>query len=437
MKTRNILIFALSIGATSIASAQSKVTVVFDWITQNYSVRTDDSDGPILKRTEDARHRVNVGDEVGVIIANINPKLYGAKFKIETRPAAGRALIEGITGLLTDGVKSSAGGQNQGDPSGLNDDLFNIFRAELAKAAVVIETQLELKKFADKFDANYARTAVSDFQRQVTASVRTKAELENFALSKDSISALKKDWDSRIKSTKDALDHWRNTVDPNPAADSADLRTARREYSAQSLTIEAIAKLSKECLAVINLASDDDNFTIESDTKVVTDSDDIIIVTELSAKKPSDDAEEQKPFSDLFFAKRELKDYSVGIAYDELVDQSFVIRNDVIALGATDSHRIGLNALYHIPFGNDGGSTSWAFSLGAGIKTDEELRTYFGLSLYFGKEKRGVFTIGYAFGKVTKLDGYELGNSLPEGETTIPTKRATDKKMFIGFSFRQ
>ena len=164
-----------------------------------------------------------------------------------------------------------------------------------------------------------------------------------------------------------------------------------------------------------------------------------MITTEISAKKPSDDAEIQKPFSDLFFAKRELKDYSVGIAYDQLVDQSFVLRGAAreIALGATDSHRIGLNALYHIPFGKEGGSTTWAFSLGAGIKTDEELRTYFGLSLYFGREQRGVFTIGYAFGKVTKLDGYILGNSLPTGETTIPTKRVTDKKIFIGFSFRQ
>ncbi len=372
----------------------------------------------------------NVGDDVSVRITNINTSTYGAKFKIELRPAEGRALTDAITALLSSGFKPSG---NSGRVEEDNSELWDKYDEAWSISIDTEHAWKEVDVILEAFNKSYAKNAVTNLKSLVVKSVRSSTK-ENIELTPESIKAFRAKRIALIVDARTKLEAWYIAA---IGAEEADLDRIRKRNVKETDNLDKHAAALKLLIAALNFAMDDENFVIESDAATLTDNDDILISTEIAPKKENEAAEKPENFSDFFFAKRKLKDYSVGIAYDELVDGNYILRGSTIAAGATDAHRLGLFALHHIPLGDEGGTFVPAISLGAGIKTDEELRTYIGLSWYFGKDQRAVFTVGFAFGKALRLDGYEVGNNLPTGETTIPTKRVTEKKLFIGFSIRQ
>ncbi len=428
MKIQKLIIVSFAILTTAVANGQSKVTINYDWQNKKYTVSTDGTDGPGLIRTKEARHKANVGDDVSIRITNINTNTYGAKFKIELKPAEGRALTDAITTLLSSGFRS--GDFNNVGPS--TTEPWNTYRTAWSASKKTEFAWEGVEKNLKDFKESYARNAVTTLKSSVVAAVvGSKAGIVE--LTPESIRELRTNRLALLADARAKLETWYLS---NVANNQIPEDIKERNVEEIKLLDKHAAAL-KLLIAGLNYAMDDENFVIESDAATLTDNDDILISTEITPKKENDAAEKPENFSDFFFAKRKLKDYSVGIAYDELVDGNYILRGSTITAGATDAHRLGLFALHHIPIGDENGKSVPAISLGAGIKTDEELRTYIGLSWYFGKDQRAVFTIGYAFGKALRLDGYEVGNNLPEGETTIPTKRVTEKKLFIGFSIRQ
>ena len=160
---------------------------------------------------------------------------------------------------------------------------------------------------------------------------------------------------------------------------------------------------------------------------------------QLDAKFPTVRVVDRDPF--LTFDVRDgIKlDFSAGVFVTNVRDQAYSTEtidgvNIIRRSGDEDSARVVAGALMHV-YRKKHPWVNWAGSFGLGITGDSNLSYFFGVSSLFGRESRGVLSVGTTLGSVERLSGgLSVGDEF-EGTNPVPTKSTLKFGFFVGFTF--
>jgi hypothetical protein len=124
-------------------------------------------------------------------------------------------------------------------------------------------------------------------------------------------------------------------------------------------------------------------------------------------------------------------DFSAGVFFTNLTDGSYRLDSGRIRRGATDKIADGFGGLLHIyKTSNSNLVPALSFGLMSGKGEPAYLA---GASLILGNEQRFIFSAGFAFRRVDRLDGYSVGDTI--SATSIPTRKVFRSGMFFGITF--
>jgi hypothetical protein len=127
---------------------------------------------------------------------------------------------------------------------------------------------------------------------------------------------------------------------------------------------------------------------------------------------------------------------SAGFMISRLHDFSFSLENGaIIRKGSEDIATLGVGALLHFSLRL---CDDFSFGVSTGLapsNTSGNFQYYFGLSAGIGDNKKIFITVGYAFGKVNRLTGYDERDLFDGKSEDIPMMSSMQHALFLGISY--
>lgn len=129
--------------------------------------------------------------------------------------------------------------------------------------------------------------------------------------------------------------------------------------------------------------------------------------------------------------------WSIGFAGTSLNDDKFALvplddSNSTITLGAQSKESLYAMTLLHFSVWKKGDFMTGP-ALGFVTNDAKDFGTFFGWSFLLGKDERFALSIGYLNAKVARLNGYTVGNNVPNG--TVVTSNVSRTGFCIGLTY--